>query len=53
MGFTPLGVQTIGLKAFRLASKSNYVSLHILILVNHFFVDNLQLSLVIDPHCHS
>ena len=50
MSFTPLSVRTISPKTFRLASKSNYDSLHIFILVNHFFVGNLQWSLVIDPH---
>ena len=53
MGFTPSGVQTLGPKTFHLANKSNYASLHIFILANHFFVDNLQLPLVIDHHCHS
>jgi len=41
-GFTPSSVRTIGPKTFRLASKSNYASLHIFILANHFFVNNLQ-----------
>jgi len=52
-GFTPSRVRTIGPKTFRLTSKYNYASLNIFILVNHFFVDNLQLSLVINPHYYS
>jgi len=41
-GFTTSGVQTIGPKTFHLARKSNYAYLHVFILANHVFVDNLQ-----------
>jgi len=46
-GFIPSCARTLGPKTFCSANKSNYAYLHIFILVNHLFVDNLQWLLII------